>query len=194
MLGSCGVFDTEPGGDVVFLSSTGRTEYSGSGCPAGVALPPGGSVSWISSNGGQGSVDYPCSPPCVNNGCAAAGLCGLPWSCNRLGAANSYCTDGDRNHPHGYTTSSDGPGRRLADMLCVRRDWTTRHNVFKRNAFKHTPHCVCQNSISPWEVCIHRRSSWHCHHQRLRACRAGRKTGRQRYHQRRGSRGSGHPG
>ena len=89
VLGDCGVFDTFDDGfnpDTVALPD-GST-HSGSDCPAGQALPPGGSVGWISTGGSRGGEEGSVGCPDFNgcdNGCAAKGTCGLPYSSIGLG-------------------------------------------------------------------------------------------------------------
>ena len=50
---------------------------SGSGCPEGAALAPGDAIAWTSNANQQGSVGNPYGR---DNGCAAKGTCGLPYS------------------------------------------------------------------------------------------------------------------
>ena len=84
VLAPCRVFDTESNFDYVTLP--GDAEHGGSDCPAGVALAPGGAIVWTSEGGSQGSVtSY------GDNGCAAKGTCGLPFSRDGLGGGWELC-------------------------------------------------------------------------------------------------------
>jgi hypothetical protein len=91
MLGACGVFDTDsyypghPGlpGDAITMPD-GSTHY-GSECPVGALLLPGDSVGWASDEIWQGSVGN------WDNGCAANGMCGLPYSSRGLGGGWQIC-------------------------------------------------------------------------------------------------------
>ena len=82
VLGECGVFDTAY--DEITLPD-GST-HDNSDCPVGAALPPGGSVGWTSSGTAQGTVGSN-----LDNGCAAKGLCGLPFSLDGLGGGRQIC-------------------------------------------------------------------------------------------------------
>ena len=54
------------------------------------ALPPGDAIPWTSDGSDQGSVC--CSHcTCLDNGCAAKGTCGLPYSNDGLGGGWELC-------------------------------------------------------------------------------------------------------
>ena len=63
----------------------GRLAHRGSDCPEGVVLAPGDVIDWASDYLYQGSVGD------RDNGCAAKGTCGLPYSRNGLGGGWELC-------------------------------------------------------------------------------------------------------
>eukprot|EP01045_Picozoa_sp_COSAG04_P007564 COSAG04_NODE_398_length_14962_cov_39.977461_7_plen_308_part_00 len=73
VLGPCPVFDTYDSNDPLTLP--GGAAHGGSDCPEGVALAPGDAIAWTSNDHSQGSVGFP-----NDNGCAAKGTCGLPYT------------------------------------------------------------------------------------------------------------------
>ena len=84
VLAPCAVFDWYgSGGDYVTLP--GGERLGGSDCPVGAALAPGDTLSWTSSRDGQGSGGY------WDNGCAAKGTCGAPFSLDGLGGGWQLC-------------------------------------------------------------------------------------------------------
>jgi hypothetical protein len=83
VLGPCSVFDLYGGGDAV--TTTDGVVYRESDCPVGAMLPPGGTVRWISNGQWQGSTGN------LDNGCAAKGFCGLPYSDRALGGGWDIC-------------------------------------------------------------------------------------------------------
>ena len=50
-----------------------------------MALAAGDAIAWTSNNNAQGSVGF------RDNGCAAKGTCGLPFSGSRLGGGWELC-------------------------------------------------------------------------------------------------------
>jgi len=89
VLGACPVFDVSCvngancGGDSVTLP--GGAAHGGSDCPEGAALAPGDAIAWASDDRWQGSVGR------RDNGCAAKGTCGLPYSAHGLGGGWELC-------------------------------------------------------------------------------------------------------
>ena len=69
------------------LRLPGGAEH-GSDCPVGAWLAAGDALSWTSGESGQGSVDNPYG---WDNGCAAKGTCGAPWSVHGLGGGWQLC-------------------------------------------------------------------------------------------------------
>jgi|EP01046_Picozoa_sp_COSAG06_P048292 hypothetical protein len=61
------------------------SSYVSPDCPLGVSLAPGETVRWRSNEANQGSVGN------HDNGCAAMGLCGLPYSVHGLGGGWQIC-------------------------------------------------------------------------------------------------------
>ena len=94
VLGPCAVFDTSPAvysDDYVTLP--GGAQRFGSECPVEAALAAGDALRWTSNGGYQGSVGCPsnfCSSG-NDNGCAAKGTCGLPFSWDELGGGWELC-------------------------------------------------------------------------------------------------------
>eukprot|EP01045_Picozoa_sp_COSAG04_P012453 COSAG04_NODE_839_length_9957_cov_18.873504_5_plen_419_part_00 len=84
VLGACPVFDTYPRQDPVTLP--GGAAHHGSDCPEGAALAPGDAIAWTSNGDRQGSVGSS-----LDNGCAAKGTCGLPYSGVGLGGGWELC-------------------------------------------------------------------------------------------------------
>ena len=84
MLGACAVFDTS-GGDYVTLP--GGAQLGGSDCPVGAGLVAGDALSWTSDSSREGSVGSSNG----DNGCAAKGTCGLPFSRHGLGGGWQLC-------------------------------------------------------------------------------------------------------
>eukprot|EP01045_Picozoa_sp_COSAG04_P010935 COSAG04_NODE_688_length_11148_cov_2.882071_3_plen_214_part_00 len=82
VLGLCAVFDTESSDHVTL---PGGAAHTGSDCPEGAALAHGDAIAWTSSGSSQGSVGHD------DNGCAAKGTCGLPWSGYGLGGGWELC-------------------------------------------------------------------------------------------------------
>ncbi len=83
MLGPCAVFDLDTfGSDYVTLP--GGEQLGGSDCPAGAGLAAGDALSWSSDKYGQGNYGG-------DNGCAAKGTCGLPYSSYGLGGGWQLC-------------------------------------------------------------------------------------------------------
>ncbi len=72
-------------GDHVTLPSGAR--HGVSDCSEGVVLVPGDALSWTSDSEYQGSVGY----NGYDNGCAAKGTCGLPYSGHGLGGGWQLC-------------------------------------------------------------------------------------------------------
>ena len=60
-------------------------QLGGSDCPVGAALAPGDALSWASNSASQGSVGH------HDNGCAAKGTCGAPYSYDGLGGGWQLC-------------------------------------------------------------------------------------------------------
>ena len=87
VLGPCPVFDMLDGGGSEGDSVTlpGGAAHTKSDCPEGAALAPGDAIAWTSSVNGQGSVGH------RDNGCAAKGTCGLPYSHDGLGGGWELC-------------------------------------------------------------------------------------------------------
>eukprot|EP01045_Picozoa_sp_COSAG04_P004841 COSAG04_NODE_216_length_19953_cov_85.343558_12_plen_429_part_00 len=85
VLGPCPVFDTYSGADYVTLP--GGAAHGGSDCPVGAALAPGDAIAWTSDGSSQGSVGR----SYADNGCAAKGTCGLPYSTYELGGGWKLC-------------------------------------------------------------------------------------------------------
>ena len=88
MLAPCAVFDTTMGStsnsnDRVTLP--GGAQLGGSDCPVGAALATGDALSWASNGDGQGNWGG------TDNGCAAKGTCGLPYSTWGLGGGWQLC-------------------------------------------------------------------------------------------------------
>ena len=86
VLGRCAVFDTQRYADYVTLP--GGAAHDGSDCPEGAALAPGDAIAWTSDGSSQGSVGNPYNH---DNGCAAKGTCGLPYSADGLGGGWELC-------------------------------------------------------------------------------------------------------
>ena len=82
VLEPCGVFDTVMD-DYVTLPDGSR--HHNADCPAGVALSPGGAVGWASDSQFQGSVGR------FENGCTAAGSCGLRYNEAGIGGGWQLC-------------------------------------------------------------------------------------------------------
>ena len=61
--------------------------HDGSDCPEGAALAPGDAIAWASNDYAQGSVGSGHG----DNGCAAKGTCGLPYSWDGLGGGWELC-------------------------------------------------------------------------------------------------------
>ena len=61
-------------------------QLGGSDCPVGAALAVGDALSWTSDGGGQGNRGGN-----IDNGCAAKGTCGLPYSRDGLGGGWQLC-------------------------------------------------------------------------------------------------------
>ena len=86
VLGPCAVFDTWNGNDHVMLPGARRYH---SDCPVGATLVAGDALSWASNEAYQGSVG--CRGSCGDNGCAAKGTCGAPYSYDGLGGGWQLC-------------------------------------------------------------------------------------------------------
>eukprot|EP01045_Picozoa_sp_COSAG04_P012452 COSAG04_NODE_839_length_9957_cov_18.873504_4_plen_170_part_00 len=87
VLGPCPVFDLNPyqnGLDHVTLP--GGAAHGGSDCPEGAALAAGDAIAWTSDGSRQGSVG-----DSHDNGCAAKGTCGLPYSAYGVGGGWELC-------------------------------------------------------------------------------------------------------
>ena len=77
---------TGSSGDYVTLPAPGGARHGGSDCPVGAGLAVGDALSWTSNGSLQGSVGSD------DNGCAAKGTCGLPYSDYRgLGGGWQLC-------------------------------------------------------------------------------------------------------
>ena len=76
-------YDNNPADSVTMPDGSKRY---GSDCPMGPVLLPGDSVGWTSSGAYQGNEGGG-----WDNGCAANGLCGLPWSYDGLGGGWQIC-------------------------------------------------------------------------------------------------------
>ena len=85
VLAPCAVFDTNSGAGYDYVTLPGGARHGGSDCPEGAALAPGDALSWTSNDRHQGTVGYD------DNGCAAKGTCGLPWSDYGLGGGWQLC-------------------------------------------------------------------------------------------------------
>ena len=72
-------------GIVDYVTLPGGATHGGSDCPAGAALVPGDALSWTSDGDFQGSVGR------LDNGCAAKGTCGVPYSYEGLGGGWQLC-------------------------------------------------------------------------------------------------------
>jgi hypothetical protein len=89
-LGACSVFDTDTDHyDRVSwgMGAQGKS-FDGSECPSGEQLVSGQEITWSSDSGRQGSVGQE-----PGNGCAAKGLCGLPWSLAGIGGGWEICAE-----------------------------------------------------------------------------------------------------
>eukprot|EP01045_Picozoa_sp_COSAG04_P001745 COSAG04_NODE_59_length_30260_cov_18.181327_13_plen_205_part_00 len=82
VLGPCAVFDTTDSSDYVTL--LGGAQHGDSGCPVGAALAPGDALSWTSNGVDQGTVGR------SNNGCAAKGTCGAPYTAYGPGGTRTF--------------------------------------------------------------------------------------------------------
>ena len=89
VLGPCAVFDLNPDSqgrwDGDFVTLPGGEQHAGSDCPAGAVLAAGDALSWTSNGSLQGSVGSD------DNGCAAKGTCGAPYSYRGLGGGWQLC-------------------------------------------------------------------------------------------------------
>ena len=89
VLGDCGVFDMDGRfdtrrGHYDYITLPDGSTHTGSDCPVGAALSPGGSVGWTSDGNVQGSVGIISGGTAWDNGCAAKGTCGLAFSSTGL--------------------------------------------------------------------------------------------------------------
>eukprot|EP01045_Picozoa_sp_COSAG04_P007571 COSAG04_NODE_398_length_14962_cov_39.977461_14_plen_446_part_00 len=99
-LGPCAVFDTGSCCDRVTLP--GGAQHGGSDCPEGAALGPGDAIAWTSNDYDQGSVGH--SVGHSDNGCAAEGTCGLPFTYHgpdSTSVVNDCGPDRDQPCPNG---------------------------------------------------------------------------------------------
>eukprot|EP01045_Picozoa_sp_COSAG04_P004849 COSAG04_NODE_216_length_19953_cov_85.343558_20_plen_237_part_00 len=91
VLGPCPVFDTG-GRDLVTLPDSDTSgnwhdaRHFGSDCPEGAALAAGDAIAWTSDGGNQGNRGGR-----RDNGCAAEGTCGLPYSQEGFGGGWELC-------------------------------------------------------------------------------------------------------
>ena len=85
VLGPCPVFDTWYYGEDPVTLPDGAA-HGGSDCPEGAALATGAAIAWRSDYNRQGSVGNP-----NDNGCAAKGTGGLPYSERGLGGGWELC-------------------------------------------------------------------------------------------------------
>ena len=91
LLGPCGVFDTWFDPVTLPDGSSHAGGDTGPNCPVGAALAAGGIVRWGSNHHDQGSSNHGGDRGVADNGCAAAGLCGLPQSYDGLGGGWQIC-------------------------------------------------------------------------------------------------------
>ena len=80
------MFDTEHTYDQDYVTLPGGARHDRSDCPEGATLLPGDALSWASNYHNQGSVGTR-----FDNGCAAKGTCGLPYSAHGLGGGWQLC-------------------------------------------------------------------------------------------------------
>ena len=91
VLGPCAVFDLS-GTATDYVTLPGGEQLGGSVCAVGAALATGDTLSWTSDKEFQGSVgNQPGWGGEYDNGCAAKGTCGLPFSQDGLGGGWQLC-------------------------------------------------------------------------------------------------------
>jgi hypothetical protein len=94
LLGACTVFDVDIYEEEDYLTLPDGSRHYGSDCPFGVALAPGGALSWQSDGNQQGgNGPWPSGAGAYDNGCAAKGTCGLPvtFDTKELGGGWDVC-------------------------------------------------------------------------------------------------------
>ena len=72
------------------IGTPGGAQLGGSDCPVGAGLAAGGALSWTSNGVHQGNYGRNHGGN-HDNGCAAKGTCGLPYSSYGLGGGWQLC-------------------------------------------------------------------------------------------------------